>query len=187
MTNINPASESAREDARQGDGKFGAQQRAEAPADVIQPGTPDPAALSEQFLEHKRQAAELIRKGDRIGARSIAATIKRALPDAAYLRIEESDQSMTHGYWANKILDKDKQFLADIDDDTITTDEGEEFGYDGESVWEVLSDLPQQDNIPVVANADNPREARYAPEYAWLQHDAGEYALIDLNAALAED
>lgn len=187
MTNLNPAAESAREDARKGDGKFGAQQHTEAPADVIVPGTPDPAALSEQFLEYKRQAAELIRKGDRIGARSIAATIKRALPDAAYLRVEESDQSMTHGYWANKVLDKDKQVLADIDDDTITTDEGEEFGYDGESVWEVLADLPQLGNIPVITSADNPRESEYAPEYGWLQADKGEYALIDLNAALAED
>ena len=190
MTNLNPAAESARETARHGDGKFGEQQRPEAPEGVLTPGAPAGARATalgyQSWLSMKEQEAQLSRASDRFGAYLVAQTILEKVPHAAYLQMEESDQSTEYGFWANKILDENKQPIGDIDEASITDTDGNEVEINGDVLYEVLSGLPQQTPLAKVGTReDGAAEYGAAPEYAWFT--PGTTAYIDLREAAKDE
>lgn len=139
---------------------------------------------SAQVFALKRAAAKAAREADRLGVRLIAADIKRAVPNAAYLEMSQSNQSVTHGFNVDRILDAQKNSIGSVEEDTMYLDDGTEAGIDGDLLWGVLSDLPQ--DIPVEYDQATGLSS-YAPEYAWMSEGSQAYtAIIDLNKAVAD-
>ncbi|WIB65299.1 hypothetical protein [Curtobacterium sp. MCBD17_040] len=138
-----------------------------------------PSAVSEEaYYDLKSAGAKASREADRLGAHLVAKAILAKLPNAAYLQMEESDQSVTHGFWANRILDENKAEIADIEDDVVTDNDGEDLNVDTGLLWEVLTELPQ--SPPTIHDAAT-RTVSYAPEYEWFE--PGTTAYIDLRKA----
>jgi len=162
------------------DGKFAEKTNAEAPPGVIDIGALKPT--SKDFFELKSRAAQASRDADRLGARLVAEEIKSRVPHAAYLLMDESDQSNTTGFWATKILDENKKPIGDIDNDYIIDDAGNEFEIEG-IVWEVLTDLPH--DAPVVYDQATGKQ-NYSSEYGWFSKFKDDQAVIDLNRAVAD-
>lgn len=71
-----------------------------------------------------------------------------------------------------------------MDEDVIYDGDGNDVNIDGDLLWEVLGDLPQ--DIPMEYDQTT-RLASPAPQYTWFEKGDSGFAYINLNKALAKD
>jgi hypothetical protein len=131
----------------------------------------------------RTDAAEKLRVADRLGAHLVANLILAAVPEAATLRLIESEQTSDFAWDLGQLLNADGAVIADIDTSGITITDGTAISFDdGMVVWGIINELPE--HIPTVSRggADTP-----APEYTSWFSTTGSTATVNLIAAALED
>lgn len=135
------------------------------------------------YTSMRADAARMLREADRLGAHLVANLILEALPTAATLQLFESDQSIDFEWELAHLLNADAEVIADIDSTGIALTDGTVLPFeDGETVWTVITELPEHRPTVTIDGADAP-----APEYTSWFHPLGNTALIDLAAAASDD
>ncbi|MGW8431591.1 hypothetical protein ACWGJ9_10910 [Curtobacterium citreum] len=131
------------------------------------------------YCSLREDAAKKLRDADRLGVHLVANLIRTALPAAATLLLFESDQSIDFEWSLAHLLDADGEVIADIDSTGIALTDGTLLPFeDGETVWAVITELPER--IPTVGDLP-------AAEYTSWFHPDGTTARIDLTAAASDD
>jgi hypothetical protein len=131
----------------------------------------------------RADAAQKLREADRLGIHLVANLILGAVPEAATLRLIESEQTFDFAWDLGQLLDADGAVIADIDTGGITRADGTTVSFDdGMTVWGIINELPER--VPTVSNgeADTP-----APEYTSWFAATGSTASVNLTAAASEE